>query len=375
MPNFAIFENGEILLKLEFNPSDTIESILRNYLIKTSLPNNLNIENIVFLYNSKILNTTQNIRMQASRFFKTNNCLIKVLQLNNIKYAGEEFDHTYTFLTLDEYNEDKFISLHRKLTEFFDEKYADLNYSYSYKSIFTDFLRESNIDFKDEIIRWVNNIKSGTINEFIDSYIGESPLCYALNRFLRNCQKEDYDKIKYFAGPFSYALYRFAYKEPEVGVHYSKTFYRKMVLKYENYKHYQKHIGKVICYPAFTSTSEKDISKYDYPDSKAIKVNNINVNDDISVLLIIRYKCNNSSYPTPCVHISNEAKNLDDIEYLFPAFSFFKIEKIEERDGKPNNPHFIYMNVPNKRTLVEFEIKKYKKIYYDNNTNELYSSS
>ena len=45
-----------------------------------------------------------------------------------------------------------------------------------------------------------------------------------------------------------------------------------------NYYLYKISIGELICYPAFTSTSEKDISKYDFPTSTAIDVNKINQN-------------------------------------------------------------------------------------------------
>ena len=44
----------------------------------------------------------------------------------------------------------------------------------------------------------------GTVKEFIEAYSGETALCYSLNRWFRNCNENEYEKIKYFAGPFRY---------------------------------------------------------------------------------------------------------------------------------------------------------------------------
>ena len=156
-------------------------------------------------------------------------------------------------------------------------------------------------------------------------------------------------------------------------VNFSKKFYRKMVIKSEDYKKYKDNKGKLICYPAFTSTSDRYIEKYTFPTSASIEVNNIKSND-IYVVLFIDYKCNNSSYPTPCINVSSNLDDSKEKEYIFPPFSFFKIEKVEDRSGISEDPHIIHMTVPNKRILIEFAIKNNKTIYYDKDLNELYSS-
>ena len=156
-------------------------------------------------------------------------------------------------------------------------------------------------------------------------------------------------------------------------VNSSKKFYRKMVIKTEDYKKYKDNEGKLICYPAFTSTSDRDMEKYTFPTSAAIEVNNIK-HDDIYVVLFIDYNCNNSSYPTPCINVCFDLADSGENEYIFPPFSFFKIKEVENRSGISEDPHRIYMTVPNKRILIKFAIKNNKKIYYDQDLNELYSS-
>lgn len=219
----------------------------------------------------------------------------------------------------------------------------------------------------------MEDVKSGTVSQFIEAYTGENILCYRLNRWLRNCNSNEYEKVKYFAGPFSYALYHYAYTNRNQGIYESKNFFRKMTIKLSDFLLYKIFIGELICYPAFTSTSEEDISKYDFPTATAINVNELNPND-ISVVLMIEYKCKNSSNVTPCINVVEYSVNVDEKEFIFPPFSFFKIEKVVENSGTPNDPHIIYLSVPNKTNMLEFGLKNNKSIYYNRDQNELYYS-
>ena len=273
-------------------------------------------------------------------------------------------------ITFDEYK-DTYINLHRKLAEFFNSNYYSMTYENSYKNIFNNFIESSDVDEKSNIVSWVNKVTNGTVKEFIEAYTGETPLCYSLNKWLRNCDEGEFDKIKYFAGPFSYALYKFARDDKNNGVFYSKTFYRKMTIKLSDFFLYKILEGELVCYPAFTSTSEKDISKYNFPTNLAINVNKLSSND-VSVVLIIKYNCKSSSYPTPCVNASGYSVNAGEQEFIFPPFSFFKIVKVEEKEGKPDNPHVIRMTTPSKRSLIEFGIKNYKTPSYNRYSDELY---
>ena len=219
----------------------------------------------------------------------------------------------------------------------------------------------------------INDVKTGSVKEFIEAYTGENVLCYRLNRWLRNCDSNEYEKVKYFAGPFSYALYRYAYNNKNQGIYKSKTFYRKMTIKLSDFLLYKIYTGELICYPAFTSTSEEDMTKYDFPTSTAISVNQLTPSD-VSVVLIIKYNCSSSSNATPCVNAVEFSVNAGEREFIFPPFSFFKIENVVEKSGIPDDPHMIYMSVPNKKSLLEFGLKNNKSIYYNNNGNELYYS-
>ena len=286
--------------------------------------------------------------------------------LNDSKIIGSKF------ITFDDYKSD-YISLHKGLANFFNTNYQQMNYDSSYRNIFINFIDKENIDNKEWAIKFINKVESGSVSEFIEAYTGENILCYRLNRWLRNCDSNEYGKVKYFAGPFSYALYRFAYIDKNQGVYNSKTFYRKMTIKISDFLLYKIFIGELICYPAFTSTSEEDISKYDFPTSTAISVNELTPSD-VSVVLIIKYNCKSSSNATPCINAVEYSVNAGEREFIFPPFSFFKIENVVEKNGKPDDPHMIYMSIPNKKKLIEFGLKNNKTIYYNNKENELYYS-
>ena len=276
------------------------------------------------------------------------------------------------FITFDDYK-NNYISFHKSLAYFFNTNYYQMEYSSSYRNNFINFINKSDVDDKNYAIKLINDVKTGSVKEFIEAYTGENVLCYRLNRWLRNCDANEYEKVKYFAGPFSYALYRYAYNNKNQGIYKSKTFYRKMTIKLSDFLLYKIYTGELICYPAFTSTSEEDMTKYDFPTSTAISVNQLTPSD-VSVVLIIKYNCSSSSNATPCVNAVEFSVNAGEREFIFPPFSFFKIENVVEKSGIPDDPHMIYMSVPNKKSLLEFGLKNNKSIYYNNNGNELYYS-
>ena len=62
-----------------------------------------------------------------------------------------------TFINFEDYKT-YLISLHKKLSEFFDENYSDLNYDNTYKENFIDFIKSLDVDKKSRIIQFVARI-------------------------------------------------------------------------------------------------------------------------------------------------------------------------------------------------------------------------
>ena len=218
-----------------FGEENTIESMLLKFLSANNSKIFLDSEKILFLYKNKVLNSNSNLKKKIRDVFKKEIVIqipikIIVIDKGNILSIYPLND---TFIKYDDYKYN-YIDLHRKLSEFFDEKYLNLKYDNGHKKKFINFIEPMNIDNKKQIIDFVDRIESGEVEEFIRAYVGETPLCYYLNRWLRECDKNIYDKIKYFAGPFSYCLYKYAYYDPKVKINFSKKFYRKMVIKSEH---------------------------------------------------------------------------------------------------------------------------------------------
>ena len=98
------------------------------------------------------------------------------------------------------------------LSNFFNTSYQQMNYDSYSRNTFIEFIKTTDIGNDDYVFGLLNKVTTGTVGQFIEAYTGENVLCYRLNRWLRNLDSNEYDKVKYFAGPFSYSLYKYAYE-------------------------------------------------------------------------------------------------------------------------------------------------------------------
>ena len=104
------------------------------------------------------------------------------------------------------------------------------------------------------------------------------------------------------------------------------NLYRKFYINKEDIKLYKNSEGRVICYPAFTSTSI---------EANAYTPYKVNPSDELVQLIIEQ---NNTK---SAVSISEFSKYPDEKEYLFLPFSFFKIKNVEMHSGSEDNPHIV----------------------------------
>ena len=111
-----------------------------------------------------------------------------------------------------------------------------------------------------------------------------------------------------------------------------------MYLNQKDVRQYEQSIGRVICYPSFTSTS---IIQNKFNPKK------YNLDDEL-VLLIIEQNETKS-----VVSIREFSKYPQEEEYLFLPFSFFKIEKVEIKIGNQDNPHIIHLTALNSEQPIE----------------------
>ena len=164
------------------------------------------------------------------------------------------------------------------------------------------------------------------LENYIKNYTLESFYYRYLNKFLREGNYYSFRILSSHIATFIYNLYD--YREKNINIHEKYDLYRKMFIKKEDLKLYKNSIGRVICYPAFTSTSidENAFTPYQVdPDDELVKLI-IEQNNTKSVVLISEF----SKYP-------------QEKEYLFLPFSFFKIKNVEEHIGTEDDPHIIYL--------------------------------
>ena len=134
---------------------------------------------------------------------------------------------------------------------------------------------------------------------------------------------------------FVQKLYEF--REKKILKENPNKLYRKMLLNPEDVQIYKKSVGKVICYPAFTSTSlNTNFTPNPYNDLVQLVILDIEPNNTKSTISISKY----SDY-------ENEE------EYLFLPFSFFKIKKVKLCEGNRDNPHIIYLKALESEKPIE----------------------
>ena len=245
--------------------------------------------------------------------------LYKLLKQNN-------FDQE-KFLSKVEKNNPKFLSIAKQLLPDKNEiiKYFQNKLDLSYKEV-------------SEVFN-----KTDSVENYISNYTAESFYYRYLNKFLREGDFDSFRILSSHLSKFVYYLYDYREKNPKVN--YNLTLYRRMTISDSDVNVYKNSIGRVICYPSFTSTSsDKDGFLY-----------------SSNVLLII-----NSNNSKSVVSIENFSHFKDEKEYLFLPFSFFRITNFKLGKGTLDNPHIINLLAMNSDKPIEEMFLYFFKNFSDN---------
>ena len=201
-----------------------------------------------------------------------------------------------------------------------------------------DFFK-ANTDEKEEIINEVfktdENILNDNVQTYIKNYTAETFYYRYLNKFLRIGNFEAFRILSSHVAKFVYKLYEF--REKKILKENPNKLYRKMLLNPEDVQIYKKSVGKVICYPAFTSTSlNTNFTPKPY--------------NDIVQLVVLDIEPSNSK---STISISKYSEYENEEEYLFLPFSFFKIKKVKLCEGNKKSPHIIYLKALDSEKPIE----------------------
>ena len=229
----------------------------------------------------------------------------------------------YKLLKENNYHQDKFIQMIavRKPT------YLELaEHLFPNKNEIIDFFKEKTDEKESVITPFFDNVEDP--KTYIHNYTLESFYYYYLNKFLRQGDFDSFLKLSSHISKFVYFLYEF--RKKNVKNYDQSDLYRTMVLKKEDIDLYKSSIGRVICYPSFTSTS---LIRGEFTPTRS------NPEDEV-VLLII-----NQNGTKNAISIEEYSKYQGEKEYVFPPFSFFKITGVKMDKGTAENPHIINLLV------------------------------
>ena len=241
------------------------------------------------------------------------------------------------------------------------------------KSQIINYFLEHTYETKKNLKKVFN--KKESIRNYIKDYTAESFFYKYINKFLREGDFNSFRVLSSYISKFIYHLSMYEINNKDsVGIYTDKTFYRKLILPKDCINIYKSSINKVICFPSFTSTSIK---------KNAFSPNKPQEKNEIFILLNIYYKYNGGE--SPCVCIKEYSDYQKEEEYLFPPFSFFKIEKVEDGKGIETDPTIIYLNVVRHKESIEKMFLRFfdektdnlspeglDLLCYDNKKNEIY---
>ena len=185
------------------------------------------------------------------------------------------------------------------------------------------------------------------VKDYIRNYTKESFYYRELNKLLRQGDFETFRTLSSHMSKFIFYLYD--YRKKNINIHKKSDLYRKMYIHKDDINEYKDSIGRVICYPAFTSTSIEEDNNF--------KPKKYSPEDELVKIII---KQNNTK---SVVSIGEFSEYKDEKEYLFLPFSFFKINGVQKSLGNEDNPHIIHL------TAIAMD-KPIEEMFYDYFKNE-----
>ena len=196
------------------------------------------------------------------------------------------------------------------------------------------------------------NILDDNIQSYIKNYTKQSFYYKYLNKFLREGKFDAFRTLSSHIAKFIFKLYD--YREKNIHNQKTSNLYRRMCINKNDIKLYEQSVDRVICYPSFTSTSiGKNKFMLSEPDSESniilLIIEQNNTKSVVSIRDFSAFQNNTKSV----VSIRDFSAFKGEEEYLFLPFSFFKITKVELKQGSAKDPHIVHMIALNSDTPVE----------------------
>jgi hypothetical protein len=359
---------------------------------------------LIFCFNKNkyeiLINKYTKIRMVENQNFS--NILIFLLRQNYTlaqNKKGATFLKNEPLITFSEY-ENYFYQYHHKITENFCINALKLQEKD--KSGFLYYVTDQKA-LAEKLMKDLKNDDENFHHKIINTYTKESPICYVLNKELRRLNPLSYENIKKYACATLYSLYKF-YQENKTTGKVENVLYRALNLKLADILLYKVCEGEIICYPGFTSACTTAITPDQFQNDDNEKDNELRKSQTLKDLILAKkLQDENERLPSPlgqdiaygdenivdccdiiiennangkceypsAINISSLSDKKAEEERLFPAFSFFKIKKVEIHEGTKEKPHNIFLEVVNKKYNLEERMFNGERVYLDSQTNLL----
>ena len=232
------------------------------------------------------------------------------------------------------YNNDKskFIeSIKKKKNIYYETMARELVYNDDEAMI--KYFKSCTNEPEEELRKIFNNIHN--VQSYVSNYTLESFYYKYINKFLR---KGDFHSFRIFSNHISKFIYNLLEYRKTKLQNTTITLYRTMRITKEEFTIYLNSIGKVICYPSFTSTSSKNLLYCPFGSDPNL----------ILVKLIIQQ--NNCK---SIISIRDLSEHPSEEEYLCLPFTFFKITNVECKTVNIIHSDIIYLTALNSQKPIE----------------------
>ena len=234
----------------------------------------------------------------------------------------------YKFLKSNNCDQSKFLEVVKGKNSYYKDITRELLYD---DEAIVQYFKNNKI-VREEELRNVFNYNHN-IENYISNYTVESFYYRYINKFLREGDLKSFRLLSNHIAKFIFHLKEYQKNIFQLN---NPTLFRSMLISSQELEVYKNSIGKVICYPSFTSTSTK---------FNGFNPKNINsITNPVLVKLIINQ--NNSQQ---IIRISDLSKHKSEEEYLCLPFSFFKITHVYIRDENI----YIYLTALNSEKPLE----------------------
>ena len=205
-----------------------------------------------------------------------------------------------------------------------------------------------------------------TLDQMLINEYTKNTLYGDLNNWLRSLKTNVYEKISYYTARLMYSLNNYGFEKKKFFTD-NITLYRGAKTKYTNLLPFERAIGKVITISNFNSTSKSKLLAEKWSGREKSKKIYF-YNRKFSVIYKIKNIVDKS---IPCgINIAKISAYGKEEEILFQPFSFYLVKNVifdyEEFSVD------IELEVLLRKEILEYQIKKGKKVNYDNIKNLIY---